>query len=478
MRHRLTSCLLMLASLFGALFAVGGITPAGAATSGVAPHDGDGIHVVSTTALSDRLLDSTLSTGAVGHPVGVRVLLPSGYDPNGTTRYPVLYLLHGGFGSYVDWTDVGGVTQLTAGLPLIVVMPDAGKGGWYSNWSNFGLGGSPAWETFHIDQLIPWVDANFRTVGSRSGRAIAGLSMGGFGAMSYAARHPGTFAAVASFSGAVDIQNPLVAALIGVSPVIDGGLPGSIYGIAPFDQPGLADHNPANMAANLRGMHVALYTGNGQNGPLDSSSTTIIPDIQETVVHANNVLMNDRLDAAGVAHDFNDYGNGTHSFGYWTRDLSQELPKIMATFADPTPAGNAVVNGGFEGSGMSGWQCLNRCGVDHGLGLDHSGDGNGWVRNNRGWNDIHTTVPVAARTTYRLTGWVRTSSNSDNGYFGVRTTNGTVLDEARFTRFGAYTKVSVDVHTGANTNVVVYGGVWTDNGDIWMQLDDVSLTPA
>ena len=92
---------------------------------------------------------------------------------------------------------------------------------------------------------------------------------------------------------------------------------------------------------------------------------------------------------------------------------------------------------------------------------------------------------MAAGTTYRLTGWVRTSSNSDNGYlpdrlvrtssnsddgYRVRTPNGTVLDEAHFTRFGAYTKVSVDVHTGANTSVVVYGGVWTNSGDIWMQL--------
>ena len=478
MRHRFAACLLTLATLVGVLFTTGGFAPAGATTSGVVPHDGDGIHVLSTTTLSDRLLDSTVSTGAVNHPVGVRVLLPNGYNPNSGTRYPVLYLLHGGYGSYVDWTNVGGVTDLTAGLPLIVVMPDAGKGGWYANWSNFGHGGSPAWETFHIDQLIPWVDANFRTVASRSGRAIAGLSMGGLGAMSYASRHPGTFAAVASFSGAVDIQNPAVAALIQVSPVIDGALPGSIYGIGPFDQPGLADHNPANMAANLRGMRVALYTGNGQNGPLDGGNPPIIPDVQESVVHANNVLMNDRLNAAGVVHEFVDYGNGTHSFGYWTRDLAWELPKLMATFANPTPAGNALRNGGFEGTGMDGWQCLNHCGVDHGLGLDHWGDGNGWVRNNRGWNDIHTTVPVAANTTYRLTGWIRTSSNSDNGYFGVRTTGGAVLGEARFTRFGAYTRVTTDVSTGANTSVVVYGGVWTNSGDIWMQLDDVTLAPA
>ena len=63
-------------------------------------------------------------------------------------------------------------------------------GGWCTDWFNGGAGGPPRWETFHIDQLIPWVDRNLRTVANRGGRAIAGLSQGGFCSMSYAARHP------------------------------------------------------------------------------------------------------------------------------------------------------------------------------------------------------------------------------------------------------------------------------------------------
>src|SRR6185503_16528768 len=59
----------------------------------------------------------------------------------------------------------------------------------------------PMWETFHIEQVVPWIDANLRTVAKRTGRAIAGLSQGGFGALSYAARHPDLFTSVASFSG-------------------------------------------------------------------------------------------------------------------------------------------------------------------------------------------------------------------------------------------------------------------------------------
>ena len=74
----------------------------------------------------------------------------------------MLYLLHGTSGGAADWTTMGDAEQTTAGKPLIVVMPDIALdddgGGWCTNWWNAKRGG-PEWETFHIDQLIPWVDA-------------------------------------------------------------------------------------------------------------------------------------------------------------------------------------------------------------------------------------------------------------------------------------------------------------------------------
>ena len=79
-------------------------------------------------------------------------------------------------------------------------MPDAGfdndGGSWFTNWVDHRRRSARKWETFHVDQLIPWVDANLRTIATRRGRAIAGLSQGGFGAMSYAARHPDLFVSV------------------------------------------------------------------------------------------------------------------------------------------------------------------------------------------------------------------------------------------------------------------------------------------
>jgi S-formylglutathione hydrolase FrmB len=465
------------ALLFAAL---AGESAVQAAQSVISLSNSSGIQVNDSNWVNPRLLDVRVSTAALSNPAGVRVLLPNGYSANSTARYPVLYLLHGGGGVYTDWTTYGNVDEVTTNLPVIVVMFDGGKGSWYSDFDNFGLGGTPRWETFSMTQVLPWVDANFRTIATRNGRAIAGLSMGGYGAMSYAARHPDLFVSASSFSGAVDTSIPAFNAYIAVSPVIDGGLPGSIWGVPPFDMPGLLAHNPTTLVKNLRGMHIGMYTGNGQQGPLDGpfNLVGVFNNIQEGVVEQMNLSLDRALTKEGIPHTLNDYGNGTHAWAYWNRDFKQEMPAIMAAFANPAAPGNAVPDADFEGAGNGPWVCSASCGVDHGLGNARTGSANGWARGWTGWTDINQTLQVAANTNYRLTGWVRTSANSNNGYFGVRTTGGTVIGERNFARLNGYTQITVNLNTGNNTQVVVYGGVWTNWGDTWMQIDDVALTPG
>jgi hypothetical protein len=132
--------------------------------------------------------------------------------------------------------------------------------------------------------------------------------------------------------------------------------------------------------------------------------------------------------------------------------------------------------GALNGTGTGGfWACSGNCGIDNGH-WGYSGDRNGFARYNRGWQDVHQTVPVTANTAYQLTGFLRTSGNSDNGFMGARTTGGAVISEAHYTSIGPWTRIVVNFTSGANTNVVVYAGVWTDHGDIWIQLDDFSLS--
>jgi len=284
--------------------------------------------LVGTKQLSPRLRELTLRTPELAAPTHVRVLLPAGYASHRKRRYPVLYLLHGASGSQADWTTQGNAVALTAKLPLIVVMPDGGPGGFYTNWFNGGKGGAPRWEDWHIKRLIPYVDSHYRTRATRSERAIAGLSMGGFGTFTYAARHPDLFTAALSMSGAVDLT--VAPGVIDAIAVAVGGSPRSLFGNYDTDQVRWRAHNPLDLAENLRGLALWLRTGNGQpGGPLGGGPDL---DVIEAGVEAMAKNVHARLAKLGIPHVFDDYGAGQHRWPYWNRDLEETLPAIMARF--------------------------------------------------------------------------------------------------------------------------------------------------
>lgn len=149
--------------------------------------------------------DQAFISKVLGRETRYRILLPKGYDQT-TGRYPVLYLLHGALGGYENWETRTDLTNYAANLPLIIVMPDAGNS-WYVNSAT-----EPnRMEDFIVDELIPTIDQQWRTIRSPHRRAIAGLSMGGYGALKFAMKYPGMFAVAASISGAIsgpsDLEN-------------------------------------------------------------------------------------------------------------------------------------------------------------------------------------------------------------------------------------------------------------------------------
>ena len=288
-----------------------------------------GLRVVDTEHLNTRLVEYTLRTPALSDETHVRVLLPSDYAES-TRRYPVLYLLHGKDGDYRQWTDRLGVADLTRDLPVIVVMPDGGPAGFYSNWYNGGDGGSPMWETYHVDELTPWIDSEFRTVDEKEGRAIGGASMGGFGALSYAGRHPDLFVAAASFSGLVDSSYPPAARAFEMAGRAPDGEP-ALWGTRSEHEELWREHNPLDLTSRLRGVRIFLSTGNGQaGGPYGGG-----PDYVEMVVHATNVRLHQRLAKLGISHGWDDYGPGAHDLPYVRRSFARTLPMLMSTFRVP-----------------------------------------------------------------------------------------------------------------------------------------------
>jgi S-formylglutathione hydrolase FrmB len=133
-----------------------------------------------------------------GITVGFNIILPRDYSTS-ARRYPVLYLLHGYTDHYPAWVSYTGIVQYARDYAQIIVMPEGDNGYYTNSYSDPKL----AWEDFIIQDLIPYVDSHYRTAASRPGRAIAGLSMGGYGAMKLGLKYPHVFAAVASLSGVV-----------------------------------------------------------------------------------------------------------------------------------------------------------------------------------------------------------------------------------------------------------------------------------
>jgi len=144
-----------------------------------------------------RVQTAKVRSELLGREVAYNLILPHDYAASGL-RYPVLYLLHGSYDNHKAWNDKSGVAAYVAALPLIVVMPDAAM----SRYINSpGLG---PYEDFFLKEFVPHIDRTYRTLPRRAGRALAGLSMGGYGAWRLGLDAPETFVAAAALSGSFE----------------------------------------------------------------------------------------------------------------------------------------------------------------------------------------------------------------------------------------------------------------------------------
>jgi putative tributyrin esterase len=157
----------------------------------------------SVSAANSRLQDRTFQSVSLSRSTKYRVLLPADYFQT-TSSYPVLYLLHGWHGDYQNWSTLTKLTQYAGSLPVIVVMPDAGDSWYVDSETTAG----DKFEQYIIHDLIDDVDQHWRTLRSSHARAIAGLSMGGYGAVKFALKYPETFRVAASLSGAFNAVSP------------------------------------------------------------------------------------------------------------------------------------------------------------------------------------------------------------------------------------------------------------------------------
>jgi len=238
-----------------------------------------------------------------------------------------MWLLHGCCDSYRSWTRSTDLERVAELRDVLVVMPEAGDVGFYSDWYNGGRDGAPRWEAFHLTELRRLLERHWRA-GDR--RVVAGVSMGGLGAMAYAARHRGMFRAAASYSGMLHTRYE--GAPISGPRLIQSLLrafdedPSALWG-----EPGEA-RRPLGGARPLRARAPAARAGPvrvGRQRKARRPSTSARARRLERALLPENVAFVGRLRRSDIPVQFDAYGPGVHDWPYWQRELRRSLPLLL-----------------------------------------------------------------------------------------------------------------------------------------------------
>lgn len=267
-------------------------------------------HIRDKRKLSGRLREFFIYSPALGQTVGVRVLLPG--VPHEVS--PVVHLYHGGGDDFRSWTDLGAAEELTRNSPYLFVMPDAGAG----TYSRLAVGSEVHdWPKFHTKEIPEFLKKNFSVDFARENQLLAGLSMGGYGAMKYAAWHPDRFGSAAAFSSPLD---PLTARpAFDIIAMREGALSGTVFGDPVADRSEWIANSPHGLAENLHDLHLWFSAGSGSH---EESTRT---DLLESMVNQQGERFSARLNDLGISHSWFPRTTGAHNWTTWQRELAAWL---------------------------------------------------------------------------------------------------------------------------------------------------------
>ncbi len=250
-------------------------------------------HTVHTDSFASDALRRTLP---------YTLLLPADFDP--AMPHGVLYLLHGMGGTHTHWATLSDLTRHAAAYPLVIVCPDA-ENSCYANGAN-----GERWEDAIAADLPAHIEAQYGVRGDRGGRAIGGLSMGGFGAFNIGMRHPERYAAISTLSGAFMMgrinwgaDNPQLVQILG-----------------PVGSPTRREYDPETVLARAVATHGA--------GTLPVLAMDVgAADYPDLV--ASNRRLRDALMRLGVPHTYREEPGG-HTWEYWNRETPFTLRFVAA----------------------------------------------------------------------------------------------------------------------------------------------------
>ena len=323
-------------------FAIAHTVPAGAVVPGAAAVNTAALVEGLPGAATGRVVTDTFWAAALGTRKEVRIYLPPSYDAQPKRRFPVVYYLHGWSGSERNWVDVGRLDAIAdsligRGMPeMIIVMPD-GDDSWYTTWNtleNFAACRRdsvrtepassycvawPHYDDYIVHDVVTHVDRRYRTKADRGHRGIAGLSMGGFGAITLALNHPEAFAAAASHSGVLTPGAPgdTAAARFDDSTRLSrlraayGSIWPSLALAFGRDTTSWMARDPARIVRRLKHANAqrpALYIDIG---------------LQDRLLRQNRAF-HAELNSLGVGHVYREVP-GAHNWAYWKRNLPESL---------------------------------------------------------------------------------------------------------------------------------------------------------
>jgi S-formylglutathione hydrolase FrmB len=257
------------------------------------------------SAATARVETVLFQSKLIGAALPYNVVLPPGYDAAGRTAYPVIYLLHGLAGHHDNWTSKTGLVSYAAQHRMIIVTPE-GNDGWYTDSATVAR---DKYETYVVRELIPDVERRYRAVRKKQGRAIAGLSMGGYGALKFGLKYPNLFVFAASISGALD-------------PVLhNDAKPGVAWGFVRASILGVfgADDSPVRRDNDLYRMLLAVPAKRISSLPflyLDCGT-------EDAFLETNRELKL-ILEQRKIPHEYREL-RGTHEWAYWDRQIRDVL---------------------------------------------------------------------------------------------------------------------------------------------------------
>jgi len=271
---------------------------------------------ISAFSQKGKVLESLkFDSKLVGYPVEYSVYLPADYETSNRS-YPVLYLLHGYSDDETGWVQFGEADMIAdKGIaagdypPCIIVMPD-GKVTWYAN----SFDGKDLWEDMFIKEFIPFIEKEFRIRQKKEFRAIAGLSMGGNGALMLSMRHTDLFSSCVAMSAGTFTDEEITA-----NNQYDRYF-GNIYG--PKPESGVSEYWKACSPLHL----------------LDSVEKEKLKSVRyyidcgdDDFLYKGNAALHVKMRDLGIPHEFR-VRNGGHEWSYWRTGLYDGLKFISEVF--------------------------------------------------------------------------------------------------------------------------------------------------